>query len=147
MGSYGEDGLDASSSGTSHEESEDDCARADLEEGVSEETAIGNADAELFHQSSRARVERFAAGEIGNREITLVETNPTLAIWVARAAKVFSEQEKALVKATHTTVIASYELCVRGNPFRSAAPTARESLGHDVRHSSVDAASSPQPPR
>ena len=73
-----------------YQESEHDCAEAGVEEGISQRAAIGNANAQLFHQSSGTGVERFAASEIGNCEVTLVETNSWLAIWGAGEAKIFS---------------------------------------------------------
>jgi hypothetical protein len=72
VGGEREDGFDASARGTFYEGCGDDCEIAGFEASFAERAAIGNAHAELFYQSRRARAEPFAPGDAGAREEIIV---------------------------------------------------------------------------
>jgi hypothetical protein len=74
VGAEGEDGFDASSRGAVYEERGDDCTHAGFEESFAEGAGVGDADADLLHQSRWTRIERGASTEIKSTKIKI----PTL---------------------------------------------------------------------
>ncbi len=68
MGEQGQDGIDVSGGGAVYEGCGDDRAAIGIEEGFAKGARIGNADADLLHQSSGQRAEQVAQGGTGEGE-------------------------------------------------------------------------------
>jgi ribosomal protein L27 len=65
VGAEGEDGFDASAGGIVYQERGDDCAHFGFDESFAQGAGIGDADADVLYQSRGTRVERGAAGGVG----------------------------------------------------------------------------------
>jgi hypothetical protein len=75
LGQECDDRLDASATGPVHEECEYNCPRVGFEKSFAERTDVGNADADVFLEPWRKRVERDAAAGTGKSQRDFVEAN------------------------------------------------------------------------
>jgi hypothetical protein len=75
LGQDCDDGLDASPARIVHKECEHDCTRVGFETSLAEGTNVGNADANVFFEPRRKRVERCAAARTGKSQRNTVEAN------------------------------------------------------------------------
>jgi hypothetical protein len=75
LGQECDDGLDASPARIVHKECEYDCTRVGFETSFAEGTSVGNADADVFFEPRRKRVEHCAAARTGKGQGLAVEAN------------------------------------------------------------------------